>query len=794
MTPPPDGTNKIDDDPLGGMDPMAWLESLAKRQGANPDELVTQANLDIPVLPADTKVDEPGYTPGYESNTPKPPTIPASPPPAPPVVEPPPPAPAAQAAAPAVDPNDPFGGMDPMAWLESLAKRQGANLDELTTSADIDIPVLPPDTKVDEPGYTPGYESASATKNAPAPEKPATPKRAEPPPPVKAEVEPPPPPSVTVEPTADDPLGGIDPMAWLESLAKRQGAPLDELTTSADLDVPVPNVDTSQLDMPGYTDYDPFGASPLSPSASAIRPEPAAPPPAPTPSPSPSFEAVDSTDTLAWLSSLTQGGTMDYDVLSSTPTPTDSAADAGLFDFPASEYADTDSSATDFIGMTPESAMAWLESLAIQDEPVPPAPSAPAAPPPTPAKRAEMEAGGLSNDPAEIQSWLSKQLGGLMETRERLEEEIAAEPVEVEPATISPLDQSALPDWLREASVDPTLPTSRSTLSDEIALPQLPDDLPDWLRQPTAVVEESAELSFEGDLIEDSLAQEILPEAQISLTPDEIMRLTRPASEDEVDDWAEALDEEREIYARGDEDVIPDWYLAALQRAESFTMPAQPTAPLSNITPPEEPVVAAAETWVSDAPPSQPAPILSGGDLPDWLQMLSVETPPPVAPTPPTMPDWLRPTGTLDPSVVTQSEAEQALSQFEAEEAAAADQVVPEYAAPEPPPVIVTPPPPSAPPLAAPKPAHSAARQPAPAVLQAARQAVKQGTLQPALAQYQVLVDQQDALEEVRNDLKALAAQNPKEPSVLRLLGDTHMRLGDLQAALDVYLNALKDL
>lgn len=72
--------------------------------------------------------------------------------------------------------------------------------------------------------------------------------------------------------------------------------------------------------MPGYTDYDPFGASPLSPSASAIRPEPAAPPPAPTPSPSPSFEAVDSTDTLAWLSSLTQGGTMDYDVLSSTPT------------------------------------------------------------------------------------------------------------------------------------------------------------------------------------------------------------------------------------------------------------------------------------------------------------------------------------------------------------------------------------------------------------------------------------------------------------------------------------------
>src|SRR5436190_11364696 len=69
MAPPPylgDATNKNDDDPLGGMDPMAWLESLAARQGAKPEELTTAANLDIPVLPPDTVVDEPGYTPGYD--------------------------------------------------------------------------------------------------------------------------------------------------------------------------------------------------------------------------------------------------------------------------------------------------------------------------------------------------------------------------------------------------------------------------------------------------------------------------------------------------------------------------------------------------------------------------------------------------------------------------------------------------------------------------------------------------------------------------------------------------------
>ena len=60
MAPPPnsgDATNKHenDDDPLGGMDPMAWLESLAARQGAKPEELVTAANLDIPLPPAERR-------------------------------------------------------------------------------------------------------------------------------------------------------------------------------------------------------------------------------------------------------------------------------------------------------------------------------------------------------------------------------------------------------------------------------------------------------------------------------------------------------------------------------------------------------------------------------------------------------------------------------------------------------------------------------------------------------------------------------------------------------------------
>ncbi len=46
---------------LSGEDPMRWLESLARRQGASSEEFLTQADLDIPELPEDTVIDEPGY-------------------------------------------------------------------------------------------------------------------------------------------------------------------------------------------------------------------------------------------------------------------------------------------------------------------------------------------------------------------------------------------------------------------------------------------------------------------------------------------------------------------------------------------------------------------------------------------------------------------------------------------------------------------------------------------------------------------------------------------------------------
>src|SRR5579864_860505 len=105
MTLPSDPKNSNADDPLGGLDPLAWLESLAKRQGANPDELTTAANIDVPMPPPDTVVDEPGYTPGYDAGKSAAPAASQQParPVQPPVSAQPPAAPE-----PAIDASDPF--------------------------------------------------------------------------------------------------------------------------------------------------------------------------------------------------------------------------------------------------------------------------------------------------------------------------------------------------------------------------------------------------------------------------------------------------------------------------------------------------------------------------------------------------------------------------------------------------------------------------------------------------------------------------------------------------------------
>ncbi|MCD4685464.1 MAG: hypothetical protein K8S97_05975, partial [Anaerolineae bacterium] len=155
-----------DNDPLGGMDPLLFLESLAARQGVDASELTTSADASIDEISADALVDEPGYVPFEGSRSAREMKDGAEQEPvqdeAP--VEEPEPVEFAEAPVMAVDDTDfaaeveaeaeeMLEGAEPMEWLETLARRQGANDEELLTPAEVDVPEIPADTVVDEPGY-----------------------------------------------------------------------------------------------------------------------------------------------------------------------------------------------------------------------------------------------------------------------------------------------------------------------------------------------------------------------------------------------------------------------------------------------------------------------------------------------------------------------------------------------------------------------------------------------------------------------------------------------------------------
>ncbi|NDJ59751.1 MAG: hypothetical protein GYB67_01430, partial [Chloroflexi bacterium] len=108
---PPD-ENMPDFDSMSPEEIMAWMETLAKRQGADATEFTTEANVDIAdVDPTSVQIDEPGYIPFHERDGKKKPaaaSTPAQPPAqqAPPAQQQPPPAPPPPARQPSTPPPD----------------------------------------------------------------------------------------------------------------------------------------------------------------------------------------------------------------------------------------------------------------------------------------------------------------------------------------------------------------------------------------------------------------------------------------------------------------------------------------------------------------------------------------------------------------------------------------------------------------------------------------------------------------------------------------------------------------
>lgn len=223
-----------DFDSMSPEEVMAWLESLAKRQGAH-EGFTTAADVDVPEIdPSTVVIDEPGYVPYGETPPARPaPSGPArvveppaaSPPPVQATPPPPPvepvrlpfeddeqetqPAPAAQAA-------------QGLAWLESLAADQGGDFPQIDLSALTVEPAAAPAAPTPPANPLDWLESLAEGEEVA-------------PPPVSSA------PPAAPTPAVEDPLGaGIDPMLWLESLARRQGARAEELTTSADISLSAP--------------------------------------------------------------------------------------------------------------------------------------------------------------------------------------------------------------------------------------------------------------------------------------------------------------------------------------------------------------------------------------------------------------------------------------------------------------------------------------------------------------------------------------------------------------------------
>jgi hypothetical protein len=708
------------------------------------------------------------------------------------------------AAAEAQPGDDLLDGVDPMRWLESLAKRQGVRSEELLTSADLDVDEVPDGTVIDEPGYVPFEGSASARKIKETAE-------------VESEPELIPEPEISAEPAGEivddfspaesleteefvepepaqmadeeEMLSGADPMRWLESLAKRQGAKPEEFLTQADLDIPELPEDTV-IDEPGYVEYSPFSILPPDqeiemPEEGQLVAEGAAGP-----------EAED--EVFSWLEDLAT---------------------------------EPDQDLSELLAFGDE----MFEPVAEDVEPEIPAAEAPVQPADslegmTDEEVAYAQAHGQLTGEQEL-AWLKRQAAKLAQARASQEVEM------IPPEDEGEIVPAELPPWLEQmreeaeqvGMEEADLVAEEPELSSELA------DFSEWLEEvPAGEAElDLAELALDtAELTEadvDSLWGEAA-EAEFELEdvglPDD-SELAKFLAEGFVpegaDPLAEALDAEYERKLIGDESE-PEWYTEAVAQvaAEDATGLGVEVEQATEM--PEEPVVEASlgdmPDWLKETEEQIRSALAEDEAMPEWLRetgdaepTVEEKTPEwfaeqaeaPAAPPEEELPDWLR---ELDKPLEAEG-AEEAEPTLEAAEPVAEVEPAP-APAPEPEPVK---PAPAPAPVVEPE-----IRKPAPAAplqgelfekitqrlkedpndhatrLAFARALRDNRQLVSSLDQYETLIDTAQLLQDVSNDLGSLTEEHSEMARVRRLLGDAYMRRGMLQEALNAYRGALEQL
>jgi len=580
MAPPPDPTGDEfpDFDSMTPDEQMAWLESLARRQGASDDELTTAADLDIPV-PEDVELDEPGYIPFEGSRSGREWAD----------------AHAAWEGQPSAreEPGDeeiewlaPTGddasdeAADPMRWLGSLAAQPGPEAEiaepsgpwreDAAPSAEPEAVAQPWDLFDEEapaqgvfepepllPAAEPDFDLGAALAWEPLAEEEETPApetfEVEEP---FAEAERPPAPQMAQTPRpgpgawdeleaaaawdaepgmSDDPLAGADPLTWLESVAKRQGAPEEELTTAADLEVAEPPEDV-ELTEPGYVPYSALGILPP-----------------------------------------------DQEV------PEEILAEAKRLAAQAEETEEAELELS-------EDVLDWLREIALEPEQDPAEYLAAAD-----ADEAERAAVGLSAE-QELAS-LEREAARLAEARAAGEDAAAL--------------RAELPDWLQELRA--------------AEVGEAPD-VADWLAALDDERRGQAEAGAEGEAAPFDATGVSVSELEAFVAGG----LT-PAS-GELDPLAEALDDEYERLLAGVDDE-PDWYTDAVARAASeetiaggpVLAAAEPVDLPDWLTATGEESAAAEELpdWLAEVePPAE----RDEAEAPEWLAAPTVEAPPPAPP------------------------------------------------------------------------------------------------------------------------------------------------------------------
>lgn len=667
----PPADNMPDFDSMSQEELMAWMESLAKRQGANAEELITSADVEIPEIDPDSVViDEPGYVP-YGQERPEPPareTPRPAPPPEPRISQSgPPPRPQTPPPAPEPEP-EPSAPDDGLAWLESLAADQSDLLFNLDLNALTDEIERHAQDKAEEAANPMAWLENLASEETSIDLSALTADDSEPPQ-DKTETE-----------TVTDPFAsGVDPMAWLENLARRQGAKSEELTTSTPMNIPVP--ENVVIDEPGYKPFS-FDA-PIEPR----RPAPA--------------EPLKLDDPTEWLDSLAGSQGFDEERL----VATDEAEEA-------------------------KNADAEIDEQAIQQA---------------------IEAGTVS--PEQMQAFLERQADLYVKS---LEEEARLGDNE-------PPVPAELPDWLLEQVGPPPeggWPPSETgpVLTEDIPEPPAVTDFPDWLKE---------DLPTEGELDFDSIFADAgdlyeAPEEALASLDFEI---------DPNDPWVEAFDLEQQ--GLDDPDAIPEWYTRNISDPERIAAVERLVREsgeqlLAEANLPEETTLEAGELinlpdWLRElAEDEEPLPVEAGAlgdDVPDWLRELDS----PAEADLDAMPEWL--VESLDDKAA-QEEAVAVMSRIEPPSPATREPLVPQPALP----------------------AESLE------TLETARSRAREGNLSDSLLAYEQLIRGNLALEAVVEDLQSLARQHRDQPAVLRVLGDGFMRLGKLQAALDTYREALNHL